>query len=77
MNVTFVGPGGTPLGTFNMDVPRTGDQVAVAGQGFTVAAVRFYTSPPSAAVLLTPVTSEISDSEAYQHISRVERSIKP
>lgn len=46
MNVTFVGPGGTPLGTFNMDVPRTGDQVAVAGQGFTVAAVRFYTSPP-------------------------------
>ena len=73
LNVTFVAQGAT-MGTVPMDVPRIGEQVAIAGGGFTVVAVRYYVSPgsASAAVLLTPVAADSVASEHYKQLSVAE-----
>jgi hypothetical protein len=60
LNVWFYGPGGASYGNLSMDVPRIGEQVAIAGGSFTVAVVRYYiTAGPvvRVAVLLSPVAA--------------------
>jgi hypothetical protein len=75
-NVVFVDSQNQQLAAATMDVPRSGDQVVLGQQVFTVSAARYFVYPNNlvhVAVLLTP---NISEAALADYSKAVESSLR-
>jgi len=78
-NIVFVNSANQTIASASMDVPRTGEQVIVANQLYSVAGVRYFIYPGNVirtAVLLTPAAQNAATSELYRQLSGVESTEK-
>jgi hypothetical protein len=74
-NIVFVNAANQSIASASMDVPRTGEQVIVANQLYSVAGVRYFLYPGNVirtAVLLAPSAPNAATSELYHQLSKVE-----